>query len=405
MHVPLGILVTTLVCLVGCGFQSRAARIDASDSEGATDADVSDAGPCVSWNALNVMPCNGAIGTPRDLALPAGTYVLDTDSGQLSGAMTQQLPGALIAQAAGPMFRVVNIGQLSIANGAMVSITGTHALVFVVHADATIAGIVDVSARIDGSGTRTAGPGGDDSGMCAGGIGADGQAAMGVGGAGGAGGGGFGDTGGDGGDGNGDKHGGHGGHGNTTGNATIVPLRGGCPGGLGGAIVTMAVGGRAGNGGGALEVTALGVINVSGALMAAGSGAGTPTLVNGGGGAGGSGGAILLDGETIHVEASGALCANGGGGGEGGQIGKISAPGANGTCSTTLAASGGMIQTDGGDGGDGGRLGTTKGQPGANGGSGGGGGGGGGSVGRIRVRGRTTRMIDISAIVSPAATL
>ena len=95
----------------------------------------------------------------------------------------------------------------------------------------------------------------------------------------------------------------------------LVPLRGGCPGGKGGATFTAAVGGRVGTCGGALEVTALRMIDVSGALRAAGSGGGA-ALSNAGGGAGGSGGAILLDGDVVHVEASGALCANGGGGGQ-----------------------------------------------------------------------------------------
>jgi len=122
-------------------------------------------------------------------------------------------------------------------------------------------------------------------------------------------------------------------------------------------------GGRAGNGGGALEVTARDVIDVSGTLKAAGSGGGPPPypiiLVNGGGGAGGSGGAILLDRDTVHVEASGALCANGGGGGEGGQGGAQSSYGEDGRCSAAVAASDGMIQAHGGNGGAGGRLGAT----------------------------------------------
>jgi hypothetical protein len=380
------------------------------------DAAGPDAVSCVPWNALNVTPCDAALGDPHDLTLLAGAYTLDTESGLLSGAMSASLPGALIAQATGPMVRAVNVGQLSIASGATVSITGTHPLVFVVHGDATIVGTIDVSARSDViTEVSTAGPGADDAGACTGGVGADGQAATNVAGGGGAGGGGFGDLGGNGGSGNGAGAGSRGLHGNVTGDMTLVPLRGGCGGGHGGAgTVTLSgqmpgPGGRAGNGGGALEVTVRGLIDVSGTLKAAGSGGGPPPypiiLVNGGGGAGGSGGAIVLDGDTVHVEASGALCANGGGGGEGGQSGATSAYGEDGTCSATVAASGGRVQADGGDGGAGGRLGTTLGQPGANGSNSAGGGGGG--VGRIRVRERktsTTGMIDSGAIVSPAAT-
>src|SRR3954471_15947777 len=107
MHVRLRLLVGTLGSLAGCGFRAGTAQIDASADT--SDADAPDAGPCVSWSALNIMPCNEALGAPRDLMLAAGAYVLDTDSGQLSGAMTQQLPGALIAQPSGLlMLRVVN---------------------------------------------------------------------------------------------------------------------------------------------------------------------------------------------------------------------------------------------------------------------------------------------------------
>jgi len=398
-------------CIAGFCKAASIAGIDAAP-------DVPPDAPCVPWDALNlspgVTPCDAALGVPADLSLAAGAYTIDTDSGQLSGAMTALLPGALIAPSSGSlMVRVVNLGRLSIMSGATVSITGTHPLVFVVHGDATIAGTIDVSARSDIIiGLSTAGPGADDAGACTFGIGADGMASMGTGGGGGAGGGGFGDSGGFGGDGNGGGHGMHGAQGSATSNTTLVPLRGGCPGGHGGAAVgpPSGPGGRAGNGGGALEVTAQGVILVSGTLKAAGSGGGAPpypiVLVNGGGGAGGSGGAILLDGDTVHVEAPGALCANGGGAGEGGQGGAQSDFGKDGTCSATVAASGGMINGDGGNGGNGGRIFTTAGQPGSSGFNNAGGGGGGGSVGRIRVRERktsTTGTIDPGAIVSPAA--
>ena len=403
--------------IVGCGYPALP-RLDRLDASGVSDGappdvlpDVPPDAPCIPWDALNlspnVTPCDVALGVPRDLALPAGAYTIDTDSGQLSGAMTAQLPGALIPQS-GLMLRVVNLGQLSIAGGATVSITGTHPLVFVVHADAMIAGTVDVSARVDGTtGSSTAGPGGDDSGACAGGFGAiGGPATVNGSGGGGAGGGSFGDTGGPGGDGAGtDKGIGRMG-GIATGSMMLVPMRGGCPGGQGGAAAGV-VAGTGGAGGGALEVTARGVMDVIGTLKAAGGGGGTPMQVNAGGGSGGggggSGGAILLDGDVVHVEASSALCATGGGGGEGGGTVGTSMTGANGTCSATQGAFGGTGNADGGDGGMGGWISVTVGRFGGSGGNSGGGGGGGGSVGRIRVRGRTTRTIDSSALVSPAA--
>jgi len=258
MHVLRLILVGTLGCLVGCGFQSNAAKDASIDAPPDAPPDA----PCMTWDALNlspnVTPCDKSLGTPQGLTLAAGAYMLDTESGLLSGALTQQLsPVALIAQASGPMVRVVNLDQLSIASGATVSVTGMHPLVFVVHGDATIAGTIDVSARSDAiTGLSTGGPGADDAVKCAGGVGTDGIASTGTGGGGGAGGGGFGSTGGDGGAGNGGGKGGNGVNGNTNGNANgnamLVPLRGGCSGGHGGATVAAAPGGRAGNGGGAL---------------------------------------------------------------------------------------------------------------------------------------------------------
>ena len=204
-------------CIAGFCKAASTADIDAAVPDGTGP----DAAPYVPWDALNlspsVTPCDATIGLPRDLSLAAGAYAIDSDSGEVSGTTTMLLPGALIRESNGLMLRVVNLGQLSIASGATVSITGTHPLVFVVHADAMIAGTIDVSARVDGTGTSTAGPGGDDAGECAGGFGVRGQDATGVGGAGGAGGGGFGDMGGDGGDGNGSGHGVRGSRGYQTG--------------------------------------------------------------------------------------------------------------------------------------------------------------------------------------------
>jgi hypothetical protein len=90
--------------------------------------------------------------------------------------------------------------------------------------------------------------------------------------------------------------------GELVGNQTLVPLRGGCPGGSDGL-------GGPGLGGGAIQIASRTAITVSGALGA-----------NGGGGCvssgGGSGGALLLEAPVVTV--GGGLYANGGGGGCGG---------------------------------------------------------------------------------------
>jgi len=392
--------------VAACSFHPQGSSIDRqldAPIDSPPDAGV-DAGSCVPWNALNVTPCDSALGVPAPVVIGSGSYTFDTGTAQLAGTSSSVLPGAIANQLSpGPPVRVVNATTLDIAAGATITVSGLYPLVFVVHGDATIDGTVDVSAQLNGLGASVPGPGGDDATQCGNGIGADGAASTGVGGGGGAGGGGYGDTGGDGGDGQGAGHGAHGGHGNATGMPMITPLRGGCRGGAGGAASTAAATARAGNGGGAIEVTASGTIAITGTLVASGTGGGTLSLVNGGGGGGGAGGAIVLDGDSAQVMSTASLCANGGGGGEGDQTAGSSAAGSAGTCSATLVASGGSNDPDGGDGGSGGGLPATKGTNGAAGANGAGGGGGGGGVGRIRVRGRTTRTIDPSAIVTPGA--
>jgi hypothetical protein len=401
-----------LIVMAGCTFHPRAASNDSGAGAGAdagSSADAVDAGGCVTWDALNVSPCDASLGTPAGVAVGSGSFVLDTDSGELVGGSVTTLPGALVTQDSGPELRIVNAAQLEIASGAVIAVTGSHPLVIVVHGDTTIDGTLDVSAHVNGDGTSTAGPGADDPMQCMAGIGmsgigADGMASTGVGGGGGAGGGGFGDQGGDGADGDGAGHGMHGMHGMANGSGSLQPLRGGCSGGNGGATLALGAGGNAGGAGGALEITALGTITVDGSLLGAGAGGGTPVAINGGGAGGGAGGAILLDGNVVNVSASASLCANGGGGGEGGQIGSASAPGQPGTCSETVDANGGMINSDGGDGGNGGGANHTAGTNGAGASAGAGGGGGGGGVGRIRARGRSApTTIDPGAIVTPAA--
>ena len=142
--------------IAACGYPALPS-LDDADAAGGMHA--TDAPPCVPWDALNVSPnltpCDKSLGDSRDFSLTAGAYTLNTDSGMLSGSMTLQLPGALIAPASGNLvLRVVNVINLSIANGAAVLVIGTYPLVFVVHGDAIIGGVIDVSARVDGT-TRT----------------------------------------------------------------------------------------------------------------------------------------------------------------------------------------------------------------------------------------------------------
>lgn len=400
------------VCLLAsCGFSVTAAeQTDAPASVVDGAADASDAFTCVPWAALNIDPCDAALGTPAEVTLAAGTHVIDSDTGRVAsnGGTPLALPGGLLAQTTGPMARMINLRSMNIETGAVVSVVGSLPTIFVVHGDVTIAGFVDASARLEGAAVSVAGPGGNDVAQCTASTGEDGDDSTGLGGGGGGGGGGYGGNGGDGADGHGAGHGTKGSKGVSAGMATLLPLRGGCAGGSGGDDTVPAAdeGGRRGDGGGALEISALGSVTISGTLASngtSGAAAGGAAPARAGGGGGGSGGALLVDGERVEVRAGAALCANGGAGGEGGQLAATSSSGAAPTC-TINRALGGAQQADGGDGGDGGAgaaagVNATGASAGA---SNAGGGGGGGGAGRIRVRARAEApSIDAAAVVSP----
>lgn len=404
---------TAACLLVGCGFTvAGSEQPDALGADGAADAPAPFA--CVPWAALNVDPCATTLTDPVGITLAVGTHVLDTDTGNLTsnGGSPVAMPGGLVAQSAGPMVRAVNARSLSIVSGATLSIVGSRPVIIVVHGTVTIDGVIDASARLESPGPiSVAGPGGNDAALCttaAGQDGADTTLASAGGGGGGAGGA-FGANGGDGADGHGSGHGTKGSKGTSTGVPTLLPLRGGCPGGSGGddGVVAVDEGGRRGDGGGGLEITARAGVTINGRLVAngtSGAAGGGVAMVRAGGGGGGSGGAIVLDGDTVQVQASAALCANGGAAGEGGQVGMVSSPGAAPTC-TDNRALGGATEADGGDGGDGGATAGAAGTNGSAGASNAGGGGGGGGVGRIRIRGRSqAASINGAAVVSPAPT-
>jgi hypothetical protein len=404
-----------LVVLAGCSFDRSGiggddAPIDAPANDGIVPPDGLDQdGPvaCVTWPALNVDPCDPALPEPDTLNLAGGQFTYDTDTGVLADGDTEATPAsALLAQTGGPEVRVLNTVGFNMDAAGSLTVTGSRPLIIVVHGNASIAGTIDVSARVRSiQNTSSPGPGGNDPDACATGTLAPGDPSTNVNaGGGGGGGGGYGEDGGDGSDGNAGGHGAKGPKGAKNGNPEIEPLRGGCAGARGGDDADAAIdaSGRAGDGGGAIEITARGTVMLSGVIRAGGSGGAAAQLAKAGGGGGGSGGAILLDGESAIVTGAAMLCGNGGGGGEGGQTLQASEDGELATCSETVEAQGGEL-SDGGNGGDGGALSDLTGDNAAGATAGGGGGGGGGGVGRIRVRGRTTRDVDTGAIVSPAA--
>jgi hypothetical protein len=263
-------------------------------------------------------------------------------------------PWAVITQDGGLEALVVSASSLSLQGGSSLKLSGARPVIFVVNGPVTLLG--DVTVRAGAQACAGDGAGGDAN-ASGNGAGAGGS---------------FGSLGGPGGTGSVPlANNGGGAVGTLAGEATLVPLRGGCPGGRGQA--------RAVPGGGALQISAAGVVSVAGVVNAPGSGGTGGKAGFFGAEGGGSGGAVLLEGLSITVSGAGALVANGGGGGQGG---------------------GALDGTNGGDGtrggGDGGSGGSVLGGPGGNGAEGGanGGagtfsavgaaGGGGGGVGRVR---------------------
>jgi len=287
---------------------------------------------CVSADRCHWLePSNGLGDRLEDAAAqPAVTIpdgaVVDSDTGVIrSGSEAIVVATTTIAQGDGSSLRVF-LARAFVVHDARV--TGSIAVAFVAIDDVEIMGVLDLSADRDlaGPGGRTCT--GDGAGEAeTGGVwepiklgdigGGDDYVLR----SSGSGGGGFGSEGGDGGYGGSNTAPGSGG--GRSGTATLVPLRGGCPGG--GRIP-----GRRGAGGGAIQiVSAAGELRVAGAPTAgvdAGGGGGHPAAGPGqiddpaivyGTSGGGSGGGILFEAGAVVLGGSAAVIASGGGGGGG----------------------------------------------------------------------------------------
>jgi hypothetical protein len=330
-----------------------------------------------------------------------GPCTLTFDSTGLTFTQTCGINGLPAAKTVtlsdGTQAALLPFGGLQIDMPSGFTLTGTRPVILAVKNDASIAGLVNVSSNY-----TQVGAGANASTACGAGTGTNGQQRV-NGGAkcgGGGGGGGFGSAGTNGGQASfGGPSNGTGGQ--TNGTNTLIPLRGGCAGGVGGAN---AAGGvcTAGDSGGAIQISVAGTLTVTGSIAASASGGpGGPSSTAGGGGGGcgaGSGGAILLEGNVVTL--SGAeLLTNGGGGGEGGGTNNGSNDGTAGSISMPVPATGGDgATTFGGAGGTGaaGQVGTgsfVAAGAAADGNTEGGGGGGGGGVGRIRVNASATCMV------------
>jgi hypothetical protein len=243
---------------------------------------------------FDVAPSNGLAkfldSTSGQLELNLGdSATIDTDTGEVkAGGNAVQTYSETVSQPSGPVIRVFPVKSLVAKE---VVVTGKNALAVVSAGDINISGVFSVSAR-----NSVRGAGAFIDGNCRGQM-PPGTIVF-IGTYGGFGGGGFGSSGGSGGsakDPTSSSEGGPGGQ--ATGNAELVPLRGGCAGGHYDADL-------GGGGGGAIQLVSRTLIAVSGAISA-----------NGGSSrSGGSGGGILLEAPIVDVGALGRVIANGAGG-------------------------------------------------------------------------------------------
>lgn len=274
--------------------------------------------------------------------------------------------------------RVFMLRSLTVPAGVTLRVLpGGPAVAFAVGGDVLVEGLLDVSADLDAWG-----PGGN--GPCAGG-----QAHGGIGysaaspaaspGGGGAGGAQHGATGGRGGS------GAAGGTGGIAGGVSLVPLHGGCLGGVGTTGINFSDGG---GGGGAVQITSRTSITVRGNGIidaSGGGGRGAPQADVVPGSGGGAGGAILLEAPQVVLDGSGVvLSTKGGGGAAASSSGDGNRAGADGGSGPSPAPGG--TATGRAAGGAGGVSPATSPAPGIDGAAGAPGGGGGGAGGVVGIR-------------------
>ena len=367
-----------MVMLSACGFSSE---LPGQLPEAGADA----SGPCTMWTftPADFAPC--AIPPPAaPPALGAGMYEIDSDTGMLTGAVTAQLPYAVVGSVG-----VVSLTELTVAANVTLRAKGTRPLVIASWSMLTVHGTVDVSSRAG----EMAGAGASSD-ACDASAGGEGKA--GVDGDGGGGGGGFGNAGGLGG--NGDAIANSGG---TAGVMRGLPqiLDGGCPGGNAGPGAD-GTPGKGGASGGAIALVAKDKLIVDGVVHAGGAGGTGGVQGQTGGGGGGSGGMIRLEAAMVELAAAGTLAANGGQGGGGCDNGTADA-GADGAADAIAANAGDNSEGAGTPGGAGGWKTTTTGANATQ--SNDGGGGGGGGVGYIVVKGHTSATGIMEITSSPTA--
>jgi hypothetical protein len=355
---------------------------------------------CEPWQTRFFEACANLPEPSGPLVLDgSGTYVLDTETGELTGPgqFFADLSVALIpAPDGGEAALVVHAASISIS--AKLIAEGERPLILASRGPIALSGRISVAANDDDGGA------GADPDLCdEEGEGNDGAGAPGLGGGGG-GGGAFAGAGGNG----GSALGGIGGSGGTGIGTEISFPRGGCPGGTGATQSLLGYAGEGGDGGGAVHLVSATSIAVSGSLLAGGEGGDggllDPALVtqlnfaSGGGGGGGSGGFIGIEAPSITLAASARIAANGGAGGGRGGTGDGDGDGANGR-DDGIAAVGGYGDP-GVIGGDGSSATVLAGKRGVD--TELGGGGGGGGAGLIWLITTGSPVIEAGAVISGA---
>jgi len=396
---------TLLVNLaIACSFDGSGTARDASGGDGVDedsgvdpiDAPPPDADACVGWTLPGDLDSCDIPMDKRDdaLVLEGGTYTYNTVTGLLSPPTGPVIDlneqhvhdfGAL---------RVVSAATIEIQADATLRATGSAPLILAAWSDLTVAGEIDVSSRRN---PASAGAGADPT-ECMNVNVAAGDGRPDSSGGGGGGGGGHAAGGGNGGGGNGSSDG-AGEAGRSSGPA--IRLRGGCRGGNGGEgddEGSPSIPGGAG--GGAVALSARLALVVDGPIHAGGAGGTGGTRPSGGAGGGGAGGLIWLAGETIRLNNTAVLAANGGGGGEGGDNGDPGGPGDDAQSEGTPARGGTTGPSNGGGGGNG-NDGFSAGSPGIVGPSNSGGGGGGGGPGIITLDAPDAAIINNAQTISP----
>jgi hypothetical protein len=308
---------------------------DASDGPEAADpAPEADLHPAFSYQPSNVQLADIDFSRAPAAVLDCGEVRIDSSSSDPFEAWCGELPPAVTrAQTDGPDVFVIPLRSLSVEQETRVIVRGKLPVVFLVEGNVSVRGVIDAGG--DGP---TPGAGGNvGCGASAGGDARGREGRHGGGGGGGA----FGTAGGDGAVEDAINNSLPGVAGVPRGTAELIPLIGGCPGGLGGGCA-----GRPGAGGGALQISASGSIVVSGALRVDGGKGARGCYTAAGGTGGGSGGGLLLEATAVRVD--GTISAAGGDGGPGQISGEpgtgathASEPGGAGSGDATGAGAGG----------------------------------------------------------------